>query len=466
MDVSRIHTYLKVASDLREHEDLSDSAKSDLAGVLSRRLFHRCMSILTRPLRRKDPHPVTDPDGIIRMVLYVLIAYIADLEEQLWIATLMTQSCPHCVTRKNQLDCDECREIRTSAWILDKIRLTLDTLATVNGQRGIETPLQFLYESKKHGLCGVKKPFWVDLDIDICTVLSLDLLHGYYKFFYDHVFHWNRNILGHSEIDARLASQIQLVGDRVFPQGVSRISQMTGKEHRDLLRVHIAIVAGGSNNGNSKLTQATRSIVDCIYLAQYEKMTETDVKAYERSYGQVQQLRQIWIDCGGQRGKNGVIEHFEIPKFHNIRHLPAQVFAKGPLDNYSTETMERMHGDLKNAYDATNRCNWAEQAVKWLMRRERILGFATWLEHSLEKQKQGIGLDINQDDLSLSPAPTATGPQGNVLKPHFLTQHLGSYCSVAPAGSVVQAMAVAGGKVLTKNGSSMVHDKRGDNIGT
>jgi hypothetical protein len=77
---------------LWEHEDLSDSAKSDLAGVLSCRLFHHCMSILTHPLCQKDPHPVTNPNGIIRMVLYVLIAYIADLEEQLWIATLMTQT--------------------------------------------------------------------------------------------------------------------------------------------------------------------------------------------------------------------------------------------------------------------------------------------------------------------------------------------------------------------------------------
>jgi hypothetical protein len=167
-------------------------------------------------------------------------------------------------------------------------------------------------------------------------------------------------------------------------------------------------------------------------------MTETNVKVYEWSYGQVQQLRQIWINCSGWHGKNGVIKHFEIPKFHNIQHLPAQVFAKGPLDNYSTEMMEHMHGDLTNAYDATNHCNWAEQAVKWLMCCKCILGFATWLEHSLEKQKQGIGLDINQDDLSLSPAPTATGPQGNVLKPHFLTQHLGSYRSLAQAGSVVR----------------------------
>ncbi|KAF8594349.1 hypothetical protein BDV93DRAFT_459193, partial [Ceratobasidium sp. AG-I] len=81
---------------LRENEGLSKSAKSDLTGVLNRRLFHRAMSIITRPLRRKVPHPLTDADGSVRYVLYVLLAYIADLEEQLWIAGLGNLCCPHC----------------------------------------------------------------------------------------------------------------------------------------------------------------------------------------------------------------------------------------------------------------------------------------------------------------------------------------------------------------------------------
>jgi hypothetical protein len=32
------------------------------------------------------------------------------------------------------------------------------------------------------GLCGVEHPFWEGLDIDICEVLSQDLLHAYHKF--------------------------------------------------------------------------------------------------------------------------------------------------------------------------------------------------------------------------------------------------------------------------------------------
>ncbi|KAF8594436.1 hypothetical protein BDV93DRAFT_401279, partial [Ceratobasidium sp. AG-I] len=88
---------------LREHEHLSDHSKSELAGVLSRRLFHRCLSIITRPLRRVEPHEIIDADGQVRWILYVLIAYIADLEEQLWLAGLAQQCCPYCVVRGNNL---------------------------------------------------------------------------------------------------------------------------------------------------------------------------------------------------------------------------------------------------------------------------------------------------------------------------------------------------------------------------
>jgi hypothetical protein len=75
------------------------AVRKRLLGVLNRRLFHRCMDIITQPLRHTEPHKVIDPEGNIRSVLYELTGYIADLEEQWMIAGLGKQTCPHC-------DCD------------------------------------------------------------------------------------------------------------------------------------------------------------------------------------------------------------------------------------------------------------------------------------------------------------------------------------------------------------------------
>ncbi|KAG8694319.1 hypothetical protein FRC08_008562 [Ceratobasidium sp. 394] len=173
---------LKWTGTLADNPGLSKTAKPELSGVLNRRLFHRCMSIITRPLRRTSPHDVTDPDGHIRRVLYVLWAYIADLEEQLVIAGLGSKCCPHCQTQSGDLDNPECRHERTSKSILDDIKKVTDTMATLKGGADLETGVEFLHESKKYGLCGIKFPFWATIPgVDIAKVLSIDLLHGFYK---------------------------------------------------------------------------------------------------------------------------------------------------------------------------------------------------------------------------------------------------------------------------------------------
>ncbi|KAG9076788.1 hypothetical protein FRC06_009319, partial [Ceratobasidium sp. 370] len=42
------------------------AAQSKILGALNRRLFHRCMEVITRPLRKPKPHDVVDPEGNIR----------------------------------------------------------------------------------------------------------------------------------------------------------------------------------------------------------------------------------------------------------------------------------------------------------------------------------------------------------------------------------------------------------------
>ncbi|QRW02374.1 hypothetical protein RhiLY_01372 [Ceratobasidium sp. AG-Ba] len=374
---------------LRENEHLSNSAKTDLVGVLSRRLFHRSMSIITRPLRRTIPHQIIDADGKKRMILYVLMAYIADLEEQLWIAGLGSLCCPHCDKQSTNLGDEECGHVRTSGTILEDIRKVLTRLSILNGQPNVETALEFLRESRKHGLCGVKKPFWVEIPgLDICKVLSMDLLHGFYKLFFDHLYSWNRAGLGAAELDARMASQIQLAGDRVYANGVSRISQMTGKEHRDLLSVHVAVIANAPNEWSSLVTRATCALIDCIYMARYKEVSDDVLVTFKNSYQLLHRLKHVWIDNETRRAspESDVIEHFNIPKMHILRHLPEQVGAKGPLDNVSTETMERLHIEfIKWAYRASNHRDWIPQAIGWLNRHERISGYSLWLEHRRQK---------------------------------------------------------------------------------
>jgi hypothetical protein len=87
-------------------EHRPQAVRKKLLGVLNHRLFHRCMEVITQPLRRTEPHLVVDPEGNLRSVLYELSGYIADLEEQWLIARLGKQTCLHC-------DCDAVRTQRS-----------------------------------------------------------------------------------------------------------------------------------------------------------------------------------------------------------------------------------------------------------------------------------------------------------------------------------------------------------------
>ncbi|KAG9097565.1 hypothetical protein FRC07_010779, partial [Ceratobasidium sp. 392] len=324
------------------------AVRQKVLGLLNRRLFHRCMTIITRPLRRKTPHDVIDPEGNIRSVLYELSGYIADLEEQWLVAGLGGSTCPHCTCDGAHLGDVESGLPRTRADVLKTLKKIKEDYRKAWGRSpSLEEYLNLAGE--KH-LNGVNKPFWKSIPgLDIFHILSPDLLHGFHKFFYDHIYRFNCTGMGLDEYDARIRLQPQFSGDRAFLHGVSHISQMTGIEHRLLERTHLPIVANAPGVINAKVTRATSGVMECIYLAQLPVHSDRTLQAYESAYENFMANRQAWIDNGTRRGKKVVIPHFNIPKMHVIRHHTHHVRRKGSAVNYTTETMEHLHIGLKEA---------------------------------------------------------------------------------------------------------------------
>ncbi|QRW07095.1 beige protein [Ceratobasidium sp. AG-Ba] len=347
----------------------SKAEKSALPGILSRRLFHFCMEIICEPLMKINVHEVVDPRGDVRLIFYVLVAYLADLEEQYMIAALDKSNCVHCTATTNEFGLPEPQATRTQESILEAIDRVCD-------ERGPNAPpYQFSLGAGKEGLGDVEYPFWANLPmVDICQTLSVDLLHSFYKYFFDHIFKWNKNSLGEAEIDARMKAQVQYSGGRIFPKGVCQISQMSCKEHRALLKVHLSIVANADVRYSRELTLATRALVDYIYYAQLPTHTDLTLKAYETAYQDFHRYMHVWIKNEARRGEKGPIDHFNIPKLHAGHHMAEQIRMKGTADNFSTETIEHLHIDtIKDAYPATNKKDWESQTIRWLTRREKII---------------------------------------------------------------------------------------------
>lgn len=193
----------------------NQTQREGLPGILNRRLFHACMVIVTLPLRITQPHRARDPDGLLRLVIYIIMAYIADLEEQWMVAALGKNQCPHCHAGTKDLGSKTTRPTRTSNEILADIEKVFKA-------RGYNTdPWSFFLEGKKYGLCGVAHPFWKGLPFgfDICQALGPEILHSCHKFFFDHPFKWNINTIGEKELDLRMIAQPNQVGVRRFPRG-------------------------------------------------------------------------------------------------------------------------------------------------------------------------------------------------------------------------------------------------------
>ncbi|KAG8705113.1 hypothetical protein FRC08_001838 [Ceratobasidium sp. 394] len=100
--------------------------KNSLPGILSRQLFHFCLEIICEPLRELNVHEVIDPLGNVRLIFYILIAYLADLEEQYMIAALDKSNCIHCTATTNDFGSPESHAVRTSESILDAIARVQD----------------------------------------------------------------------------------------------------------------------------------------------------------------------------------------------------------------------------------------------------------------------------------------------------------------------------------------------------
>ncbi|KAG8700371.1 hypothetical protein FRC08_004741 [Ceratobasidium sp. 394] len=380
-------------------EDRPEAVRQRVANMLNRRLFHRSMEIITRPLLCEKPHETVDPEGNIRSVLYQLLGYVADLEEQHLVSCTGAMSCPHCECDGIDIGKAECSPPRTPAEVLEQIKKIKDDYREAyNRPVSLE---EFLNLATKEHMNGVDEPFWAYLpNVNIFEALSPDILHGYHKFFFDHIHKWDLTGVGKDEYNARIKSQVHLAHDRAFPNGILHISQMTGIEHRTLARSHLCIVADSPNKITRKSVAATRAAMDVVYLSQLPIHTERSLADYRQAYTDLMEYRWAWVQNGTRKGKKKVINHFHIPKMHVMRHLEDHIRLKGSADNFSTETMEHLHSDVKEAYRASNRREWKQQTVRWLTRREKMRDFEAWMKWcDAERRKNGEIVELEEDDV-------------------------------------------------------------------
>jgi len=247
--------------------------------------------------------------------------------------------------------------------------MILDKIKAVRAKNPNANTWQFITGCIEVQLHGVEHPFWEDLPhTDICKVICQDTLHGLHKAFKDHTAHWNIEHIGEFEMDNRFRRMPKTPGFRHFHSGISKISQWSGREAKDIQRYFLAALYGAQS---SEAITATRAELDFIYHAQWKTISESDLQRMDEFNAIFHKYKGSFLRTETHGGRDS--DHFNIPKLHARHHYAPNIRWVACPYNYSTEISERYHIDIvKRAYKSTNRKNYIEQMLIFLTRQEQV----------------------------------------------------------------------------------------------
>lgn len=336
--------------------------------LASYQLFHSSVRVILDELVKAGQAggvEMTCADRLVRKVLPVVAAYVADYPEQCLIAGCQENRCPIGTImpdRRGEHEYCAPRDQRETLDLLDMHR---------QGQLTENLKARF----KDLGLRVVYEPFWRDLPYsDIFQCFTPDLLHQLHKgVFKDHLVKWCTTLIGERELDERFICTPTLAGLRHFRKGISGVSQWTGHEHKEMEKVFLGLVAGVADD---EVVLAVRALMDFVYLASLQSHTTITLTLLQEALDNFHRHKQAFIDLGARDPP-----HFNIPKYHMLEHYVALIKNFGSADGFNTEWSERLHIDYaKDAYRASNKKDYVVQMTTWLARQEAVDRFSVYLE--------------------------------------------------------------------------------------
>ncbi|KAI5985785.1 hypothetical protein EDD15DRAFT_2373881 [Pisolithus albus] len=263
-----LHTYLLLA--------LLPIAKfthkvTRIRGLLQDQLVHQALSaIVLLPLKTAASVGImmNDPRGNLHYCFMPLAAWIADTPEESLLAGTSIKVSPVTMATANEFGDAHRHPPRTAANMLAAIRTACSQCSPVDYT-------SFLKAVKWLQLNSIVEPFWkLWLLSDPSKFITPEVLHHFHRMFWDHDVKWCVAATGAVELDFCFSVIQTLVGYRAFEEGISKLKQVTGRDHHAVQRYIIAAVAGSVP---CKFLTAIHALLDFHYLAQVPSFTTQSI---------------------------------------------------------------------------------------------------------------------------------------------------------------------------------------------
>ncbi|KAH9170179.1 hypothetical protein EDB89DRAFT_2072170 [Lactarius sanguifluus] len=222
---------------------------------------------------------MSDPLGSLRYVFTPLASYIVDVAEAVVLTGVGGKTSHVTMASHKQFGDPFWHEPRTAS----------TTLAQLHALEAKVNPWHlktYIKEAKKFRLNGVHRPFWHDWPLsEPSKFLTPEPLHHWHKMFWDHDTKW---------------CICTLKGFRRFCEGVSKLKQVTGREHRDIQCYLVVVITDAVSKD---FLIAVRSLMDFRYLTQAPEISERDCVSIDNALQGFHDHKSSIISAGAQTGK-------------------------------------------------------------------------------------------------------------------------------------------------------------------